>query len=374
MRGSIRLVWAVALSATLLGAQTQAAKTLDIYVIDAEGDSAVLFVSPAGESLLIDTGNTGAAAARNADRIMAAVKDAGLKQIDHVIITHWHGGHWGGIEKLAERLPILEFIDHGPSVEHIPNADAFLAKTYAELYGKVKHTVVKAGDRIPVAGLDVRVLTSAGLAIQKPLPGAGAPNPLCADFKPQKFDNPEDAQSVGSLISYGKFRALDLGDLTSDKEFALMCPNNRIGSVDLFVVSQHGLPSANSRFLVHAIRPRVAIMNNGTRKGGLPEVMKILHSSPGLEDLWQIHFSLLSGQEYTVPGMFIANSTDEPQPTMPVAPLPEPPPGAGTPAPVHNGTAYWIKASAQADGTFTVTNSRNGFSKTYRPRSLSRSR
>src|SRR2546425_12473979 len=153
-----------------------------------------------------------------------------------------------------------------------------------------------------------------------------------------------------------------MGDLTVNKEFDLMCPNNRIGTVDLFVVSHHGQPISNSEVLVHAIQPRVAILNNGTRKGGQPEAMKVLFSSPGLEDLWQLHFSLLSGQEYTVPGMFIANTVDEPQSAMPVAPQPAPQPGPGAPpAPVHNGTAYWIKLSAQPDGVFSVTNARNRF-------------
>ena len=146
-----------------------------------------------------------------------------------------------------------------------------------------------------------------------------------------------------------------------------MCPNNRLGSADLLMVSHHGQAVSNSEVLVHALRPRVAIMNNGTRKGGQPDVMKTLHSSPGLEDLWQMHFSELSGQEYTVPGLFIANVLDDPLPAMPVAPIPPPQPGPGAPAPpVHNGPAYWIKVSAQADGSFTVTNGRNGFSKTYR--------
>jgi hypothetical protein len=167
-------------------------------------------------------------------------------------------------------------------------------------------------------------------------------------------------------MRFGKFRAIHLGDLTKNKEFELMCPNNLIGPVDVLLGLHHGVDTSNSPVLVHALRPRVAIMNNGTRKGGQPEVMKTLHSSPGLEDLWQIHFSELSGQEYTVAGMFIANVLDTPSAAMPVAPMTVPPPGpAAPPAPVHNGPAYWIKVSAQTDGSFTVTNARNGFTKTY---------
>jgi len=139
-----------------------------------------------------------------------------------------------------------------------------------------------------------------------------------------------------------------------------------IDSVDVLLGLHHGQASSNSEVLVYALHPRVAIMNNGTRKGGEPEVMKTVHSSPGLEDLWQLHFSQLSGQEYTVPGLFIANTIDDPQPAMPVAPMAAPAPGSGAPAaPVHNGIAYWIKVSAQQSGAFTVTNARNGFRKTY---------
>ena len=315
----------------------------------------------------MDTGNGGAAAARDADRIMAAVNDAGLTRIDHLITTHWHSDHFGAMAALAGRIPIRHFIDHGPSVQSQPASDVFLKDTYPGLYAKAKHTVAKPGTEIPIAGLDWRVVTSGGEVIQKPLPSAGRPNPYCARFKPQDVDTTENAQSVGSVISFGQFRAVHLGDLTWNKEFDLMCPANRIGIADVFFVSHHGQPVSNAEVLVHAIQSRVAIMNNGTRKGGQPPAMRIIHSAPGLEDLWQVHFSSLSGQEYTVPGMFIANIVDQQPDAMPVAPVPPPGPGAA-PAPVHNGAAYWIKVSAQQDGAFTVTNARNGFSKTYRPR------
>ena len=177
--------------------------------------------------------------------------------------------------------------------------------------------------------------------------------------------------SVGTYVTFGKFRTIHLGDLTKNKEFELMCPNNRIGTVDVLLGLHHGVDTSNSEVLVHALRPRVAIMNNGTRKGGQVDVMKTLHSSPGLEDLWQMHFSQLSGQEYTVPGMFIANHTDAAMAAgagnaMPVAPIAAPAPGPNTPPPpAHNGKAYWIKLSAKTDGSFSVTNARNGFTKTY---------
>jgi len=342
------------------------AQTLQVYVIDVEGGNATLFVSPSHESLLIDTGNAGAAAVRDAGRIMDAIKDAGLTRIDHLIITHWHGDHFGGLAELASKIPIAEFIDHGPNVQPGEAADTFLQKTYAPLIAKAKHTVAKPSDKIAMAGLDVRVVTSAGQIIKTAFPGAGQPNPYCAAYKPGD-NNAEDPQSVGIHVTFGRFRTVHLGDLTKNKEFELMCPNNRLGTVDVLLGLHHGQASSNSEVLVHALHPRVAIMNNGTRKGGEPEVMKTVHSSPGLEDLWQLHFSTLSGQEYTVPGMFIANIIDDQQPVIPIAPTPAPQPGPGaTPAPVHNGTAYWIKLSAQQDGSFTVTNARNGFSKTYK--------
>ena len=174
-----------------------------------------------------------------------------------------------------------------------------------------RRTIVKVGDVIPVAGLDWRIVTSAGDVLKTALPGAGAPNPLCASHVPKDVDKTENAQSVGSVITFGKFRTVHFGDLTWNKEFELMCPINRVGTIDLFLVTHHGQPTSNAPVIVHAMRPRVAIMNNGTRKGGQPDAMKVLFSSPGLEDLWQIHFSLLSGQEYTVPGLFIANLIDE---------------------------------------------------------------
>jgi len=362
LRSMAALLFTMGLAAPVFSA------TLDVYVIDVEGGNATLFVWPSHESLLIDTGNAGAGAARDAGRIVDAIKHAGLQQVDHLITTHWHGDHFGGMEELAAKVPIREFIDHGPNVQPGELADNFLRTTYPKLYASAKHTVVKPGDKISIAGGDVRVVTSAGQTIKAPLPGAGKPNPYCANFKAGD-NNAEDPQSVGVFIAFGKFRTIHLGDLTRNKEFELMCPNNRIGTVDVLLGLHHGQASSNSEVLVHALHPRVAIMNNGTRKGGEPDVMKTVHLSPGLEDLWQLHFSVLSGQEYTVPGMFIANTTDEEQPAMPIVPTPAPAPGPGTaPAPAHNGTAYWIKVSAQQDGSFTVTNGRNGFSKTYSAR------
>jgi beta-lactamase superfamily II metal-dependent hydrolase len=364
----MRSIILASIFALIVVGQTRTTTILDIYVIDVEGGNATLLVSPSKESLLIDTGNANAAAVRDVNRIMEAVKDAGVQQIDHLITTHWHGDHFGGLQELASRIPIREFIDHGPNAQPNAATDDFISNTYPKLYAGAKHTVPKPGDKISVRGLEVLVTTSAGQTIKSPLRGAGAMNSYCANFKPNP-GNAEDPQSVGVHVTFGEFRTIHLGDLTRDKEFDLTCPANLLGTVDVLLGLHHGQPTSNSEVLVHAVRPRVAIMNNGTRKGGDPETMKTLHLSPGLEDLWQMHFSQLSGQEHTVPGMFIANLVDEPQTTMPLAAMPLPPPGANAPpAPVHNGPAYWIKVSARQDGSFTVTNARNQFTKTYAKR------
>ena len=195
------------------GAQS-ARKTLDIYVVDVEGGNATLFVAPSGQSVLIDTGNGGAAAARDGERIMAAVKDAGLTQIDHLITTHWHGDHFGAMETVAAKIPIKEFIDHGGLVEAPSPGNAFFREGYPALYAKATHTVAKPGDKISMTGIDWRIVESAGQHTTAALPGAGKANPYCADYKPGTPDPTENAQSVGSILTFGKFRVAHLGDLT----------------------------------------------------------------------------------------------------------------------------------------------------------------
>jgi competence protein ComEC len=375
---------ALSLSAALTIAQSQQAKTLRIYIIDVEGGNAQLWVTPSGESVVIDTGNgyspenrgKSDVANRDADRIMAAVKDAAITQIDHLITTHFHGDHFGALIELASRIPVKNFIDHGPIVQHSAQSDAFYAQ-YVELAGKARRTVPKAGDRLPVRGVEWRIVNVHGQNLKTPIAGArgaGAPNPHCLTFVrhdqnpvlgAKEYGRTEDEQVVASHVTFGEFRTLFLADFDWNQEPALVCPNNLLGTVDLFIVSRHGQPSSNSQALVHAIQPRAAIMNNGLRKGGQPSVMKILFTAPRLEGLWQMHAATLGGQEYTVPGLFIANLDET---AIPVAPLVLPPPGSTPlgPAPVHNGPAGYFKVSAQADGTFTVANSRNGFSKTYK--------
>ena len=220
-------------------ATVQAQETLEIYLIDVEGGGATLFVSPAGESLLIDTGNGGQNAVRDARRIMDAMEDAGVADIDHLITTHWHGDHYGAMQELASQVAVRSFIDHGPSVESNASVAEFLNTTYRALYQGAEHTVVTPGDRIALADIDITVLASAKRVIDRPLPGGGGPNRYCADFVSQAEDNGENAQSVGILARFGEFRVLHLGDLTVNTEFESHVPEQS----DRYGRSIRGLPS-----------------------------------------------------------------------------------------------------------------------------------
>jgi competence protein ComEC len=318
-----------------------AARNLEVYFIDVEGGQSTLLVSPSGESMLIDTGWAGHNH-RDAQRIAAAAKAAGVKKIDYLVITHYHADHVGGVPQLAEKLPIVNFVDHGPNNEHGKDAD-ILYNAYIAQRDKGKHILAKPGDTIPIKGLDVTVLSANGDVIGTPLPGAGKPNPECASFQKRDVDTTENARSVGMLVRYGDFRLLDLGDLTWNKEYDLVCPNNKIGPVDVYVVSHHGMNMSGSPQMVHAIAPRVAVMDNGARKGGAPEVWQTIHDTPGLEALWQLHFAVAGGQAHNSPDTFIAN-VDE----------------------ICQG--QWLRLTVQKDGSYTIYNSRNKYEQTYAKR------
>ena len=319
-----------------------AAKNLEIYFIDVEGGQATLFVAPSGQSMLVDTGWSGHNS-RDADRIAAAAKHAGVKAIDYLLITHFHEDHVGGVPQLARKLPIHNFIDHGESVEHDQHAKE-LYNAYVEYRAKGDRILAKPGVTIPVKGIEVEVLSADGDVLENPLAGAGQPNPVCAQDKLHAPDPTENARSIGTLITYGKFRAIDMGDLTWNKEHDLVCPNNKIGTVDLYIVSHHGSDLSGSPSFVDAIHPRVAIMDNGARKGGSPSAWQIIHNSPGIEDIWQVHYAISGGKDNNTPDTFIAN-TDE-----------------------QGDEANWIQVTAHQDGSFTVYNKRNKYSKTYPPK------
>lgn len=321
-----------------VGAASASPKPLQIYFVDVEGGQATLVVSPSGQSLLIDTGWSGYDG-RDADRIVAAAHQAGITQIDYVLITHYHRDHVGGVPQLADGIKVGTFVDHGPNLE-----DSQVTRTdyaaYEKAIGGHAHVVVKPGWELPIKGIEVRALTSAGEHITKPLPGEGKANSYCSSEPAAQVDNTENARSLGVLITYGHFRFLDLGDLTKKNELELACPNNLIGGVDLFLVTHHGADLSNPKALVWALRPRVAVIDNGPRKGSSPAAWQIVHDSPDLEDLWQLHYAAESDKDHNVPEERIANVKE-------------------------NCEGKYFKVSATADGAFTVTNGRTGLEKKY---------
>jgi len=360
------LVTALLMTAGLAAQLAQAPAALNIYYIDTEGGQSTLFVSPSGESLLVDTGNTGD---RDLGRIVDTLKTAGVKRIDHMWTTHYHGDHVGSLLALAKQFPIMHFYDHGkPNAGDRIVSAAFLM-SYEEL-SQGKRTIVKPGDKVRMAGLDITTVASANQFIRSNLSGGGRPNAACTGVQKKDestYMDPDNGDSAGFVLAYGRFRTVDLGDLTWNGELDLMCPTNRIGTVDLYLTSHHGLAKSGSPALVHGLQPRVAIMNNGTRKGGEPDTFRVLYEQPGLEDLWQLHWSYNVGLE-NAPATFIANIEDN----ATLAGVLVPPQGARGGRGGFGGTAhtpaYLIQVSAQQDGTFTITNTRNGFKKTYRSR------
>jgi competence protein ComEC len=327
-----------------LAPPSRATKALEIYFIDVEGGQATLIVDARGESLLIDTGWADYDG-RDADRILRAAKAAGIDHIDYLMLTHYHSDHAGGVSQLAARIKIDAFADHGPNTESSKETLEVYA-AYLKTVAGSKRVTLRPGDRIPFQGMSVQVLASAGQVIPEALPGAGRPNPLCASEPAARPDTSENSQSAGVLVTYGAFRFIDLGDLTTGGELALACPRNLIGTVDLYLSTHHGTAhpengdSSNARAIVDALEPRVAVMNNGAIKGGHPVAWQTIHDSPGLRDLWQLHYAVMGGRDHNVADRFIANI-------------------------VGGEDGNYIQVSAQTNGTFTVVNSRNQYSKTY---------
>ena len=313
-------------------------KPLQIYFIDVEGGQATLVVSPAGQSLLIDAGWPGFGG-RDAERIASAARDAGVKKIDYLLITHYHRDHVGGVPQLVGRMKIGTFVDHGPNLEDSDVTREDYAAYQQAIAGR-RHLVLKPNEGLPFKGIDVQVLTAAGEHISGPLPAAGEANPYCGAEAEAEADATENARSMGVLVTYGKFRFLDLGDLTKRKELELACPNNLLGTVDLYLTTHHGMDASNAKAIVWAIHPRVAVMNNGARKGGSPAAWQIVHDSPGLEDLWQLHYAVEGGKEHNVAEERIANVDEK-------------------------CVGKYIEVTAETDGTFTVLNERNGVRKRY---------
>jgi competence protein ComEC len=322
-------------------AQTNAASgDFKVYFIDVEGGQATLFVTPAKESLLIDTGwadNN----YRDADRIVAAAKQAGLSKIDYVLLTHYHADHVGGVSQLVSRIPVTTFIDHGPNREFDHGITELGYADYQKVIatGQSKRIIAYPGEVLPMKGMIATVISVDGNLIQNALPGAGKPNQFCAASETRPADQTENARSLGIEISFGELKVLDLGDLTWDKEMQLMCPLNKLGHVDIYIVSHHGWFHSSSPALVNAIHARVAIMDNGAKKGGSTSTLQTISRSPGLETLWQLHFSEEGGQQNNTAEKYIAN-----------------PEGAD---------GHFLEVIADREGSFKVVNSNTGFSQTY---------
>jgi competence protein ComEC len=320
------------------GGQAAKPQHLLIYSIDVEGGQSTLLVSPTGASLLVDTGWP-SADGRDTNRIMAAMADAGITKLDYVLITHYHVDHVGGVPNLVQRVKVGEFLDHGVNREDSDITRHDYA-AYIKAIGSTPRRSVHPGDTIDIPGLTTIVITADGEHIAA-VPGVKPePNPYCASESHWDLDDTENPRSAGILVRYGKFRFLDLGDLTKAKEVPLVCPNNLIGHVDLYLVDHHGMDLSNARAFVDAIHPRVAIMNNGAHKAGSPEAWQTVHDSPGLENLYMLHTAEGSDAAHNSADDLIANLKG------------------------GNDGAY-IKVVAAEDGSFSVLNSRTGQVRNY---------
>lgn len=324
--------------------------TLDIYFIDVEGGQATLIVTPTKESLLIDAGFPGSgtfnsvpgdpAAARDPQRILAAARDAGLTQIDHLLVTHFHADHFGGVMELSQLLPIREFIDHAPpstaADSAVPGTMA-LYNAYAAVRAKARHRQPKAGERLRIGGVIADVLSSDGVTLRTPFDGAApVPNPACTSGGVPAQETLENPLSTAVRVQFGKFRFLDLGDLSGPPLYALTCPDNLIAQADVYLIAHHGGADGSDPSLFAAVKPRVAVFNNGPRKGAQEPTLATLRAMQ--IDGWQLHKTINPGA-INNPDARIAN--------------------------LDQTTSAWIKLSARADGSFVVINGRTGERTTY---------
>jgi beta-lactamase superfamily II metal-dependent hydrolase len=285
---------------------------LDIYFVDTEGGAATLIITPLGESVLIDCGNPGA---RDAERIHRLAAQIGLKAIDHLIITHWHLDHYGGVERLSQLMPIRYFYDHGipQSLAEDPVNFPLLIQAYKKA-SQGKSTTLKPGDEIPLkqpeGGLYLRLFCLCGSGeVVADKPGAPA-NSVAREHQQQPDDPSDNARSLGFLLSYGGFRFLDLGDLTWNIEYKLVHVSDKIGLVDVYQSTHHGLLISNNPVVIKTVQPRVAIFNNGPRKGGDPGVIVTLRRVPGIQAIYQLHRNVLAGAQENTDPEFIANADE----------------------------------------------------------------
>jgi beta-lactamase superfamily II metal-dependent hydrolase len=318
------------------------AADLTIYFVDVEGGAATLVVTPAGQSMLVDTGNP-APDDRDAKRILLAAQAAGLKTIDYLWTTHFDGDHVGGAPAVAKMIPIEHFVDRGDSIQADTPGGKKLWDAYLGLAAG-KRTSMKPGERLPLKGVEVTAVSSNGRVLDHAING-GKANPLCEGAQNKDVDTTENNLSLGLLLTFGKFRFLDVGDLTWSKEMELACPVNKLGKVTLYQATHHGFFNDRSGAPAHlyAIQPQVVIINNGPRKGlTTPDLYERIAKIPGIEGIWQAHLTLGSDRAHNTSEDQIANME-----------------------PTAECRGNWIKVVVHADGAFTVTNGRNGFSRNY---------
>jgi len=289
-----------------------ASRTLDIYFIDVEGGAATLIVTPAGESLLIDSGFPGD---RDAGRIAhVALEVAGLKQIDHCVVTHWHRDHEGGIPTLAKLIPIKNYYDHGLPQTIAADMQAEFIEAYKQTT-RGKSVTLKPGDRIELRSpkymppLQVRVLAAGGVVLgeQSSEPQV---RPCGTDFEAKPEDKTDNLNSVGVLLTFGRFKFFNGGDLSWNIENRLVCPRNLIGAVDVYQVDHHGTDASNNPTLVGALKARVAIIDNGPRKGADARTFATLKSVKETEAIYQLHRNLRTTDKDNTLAGYIANEEE----------------------------------------------------------------
>jgi competence protein ComEC len=378
LRKILRKILATALLGSALTVPALAADgVLKVVSIDVEGGGGTLFVTPEGKSLLVDTGWPAGfgllaspdGAQNSADRIVAAAKKLGLSKIDYVIITHYHMDHVGGVQDLVKRIPVGTFIDHGANAEHldpsqkidpvlVTGAPDNLYPKYLQTIKGHGHIVAKPGQVIQIGSMTDTIVASDGKVLLTPLPGAGASNPACntsVALSTKDDGGEENSRSVASLITFGKVRIAAFGDLSWKKEHDLSCPVGKLGHVNLLIVTQHGSGISSNPASIADMHPDIAVMGSGGKKGGDEGPIKTVKASPGLMGFWQTHESF-AHPEWSGDKNLIANLN--------------PPAGAVAAqakslfsAPPDQG--YAIHAEISKDGQITMTNDRNGFSKTY---------
>ena len=307
-------IFAVGVASLVATASVAAPQTkgLEIYWIDVEGGAATLIVTPAGESVLVDTGWPGT---RDPDRIQRAMGDAGVSRIDHLVTTHWHGDHVSGLATLAERFPVGRFYDHG-FAKDAPDVPVELKAAYAEAT-RPGSTVVRPGDEIPLRQapgsppVALRVVSSDGAVLGD---APGAPQTRACPVRPPHAVIPDDPsdnyRSVGLRLRFGGFDFLDLGDLTWNVEHKLACPKNLVGVVDVYQVTHHGADNSNNPVLVAAVAPTVAVVNNGAKKGGTAAVYKALRATPSIRDVFQLHRNVQTSAADNAPPEQVANDEE----------------------------------------------------------------